>query len=458
MNRYGKICGVAVVLVLGVAATGCGSDEGSGDGDVTLTISANAISGGKNTEEADWVADYVIPEFEAMMKDEGTPVSVKFESSGVDDEDYKTRIALDMKSGEGADVVSLDGIWLGEFADAGYIEPLDKVVGDAADDWEGWEQIPDAVEQNAMFDDKRYGVPAGTDGRVIFFRKDLFEKAGLPADWQPTSWQEILDAAEQLKSSKVTPLQVNAGTAMGEATTMQGVLPLLAGAGQPIYDDGTWAGGGQGLVDTLSFYSQVYGDKLGDPLLQQEAKGRDESFQLFAEGKLAMLIESDYLWRDVINSEGIAPMDNRDEVVGWAKIPAKEPGAGIDGQDFVSYSGGGARVINPGTEHPDEAWKLLAFMNSADATKALLDGSARITQREDVNAEVLADDPMLKFVSEEILPITSYRPSLAIYPQVSVALQEATAAIVSGTDAQEAAAQYQSELEGIVGDSGDIEQ
>ena len=33
-------------------------------------------------------------------------------------------------------------------------------------------------------------------------------------------------------------------------------------------------------------------------------------------------------------------MADRDEVVGWAKIPAREPGAGINGQDFVSMSGG----------------------------------------------------------------------------------------------------------------------
>jgi len=458
MRRLNGLCGlVAGVLVFGAVA-GCGGDEG-GSGDVTLTISSNAIAGGKNAEEADWITNYVIPEFEAKMQDEGTPVTVEFEPSGVDDEDYKTRLALDMSTGEGADVASLDGIWIGEFAEAGYIEPVDELVGDEVDDWDGWDQIPEAVQQNAMFDDKLYGIPAGTDGRVIYFRKDLFEQAGLPADWQPTSWQEILDAAQSLKAQDgVTPLQVNAGTAMGEATTMQGLLPLLAGTGQPIYDDGSWAGGGQGMVDALTFYEQVYGEGLGDPLLQQEAKGRDESFQLFADGKLGMLIESDYFWRDVINPEGIAPLKNREEVVGWAKIPAQEPGSGIDGQDFVSYSGGGARVINPGTDHPEEAWQLLTFMNSAEAVEEALAGSARITQREDVNEEVLAGDPMLQFISEEVLPITTYRPSLAIYPQVSVALQEATAAVVSGTDPQEAATQYQSELEGIVGDSGDIEQ
>jgi multiple sugar transport system substrate-binding protein len=75
-------------------------------------------------------------------------------------------------------------------------------------------------------------------------------------------------------------------------------------------------------------------------------------------------------------------------------------------------------VINPSTEFPQQGWELLAFMNSAEAVEAALAGDVRITQREDVNAEVLSADPMLQFVAEEILPITAYRPGLAIYPRI----------------------------------------
>jgi multiple sugar transport system substrate-binding protein len=468
MARSRRLVGLtAGALAVGLLAAGCGDDPAPGGGEtgrnadakqVSLTISANAIAGGKNAQEADWITEFVIPEFTAMMAEDGVEADVTFEPSGVDDEDYKTRLALDMSTGKGADIVNLDGIWIGEFAEAGYIAPLTDVVGDAADDWEGWEQIPEAVQQNVIFEDQRYGVPAGTDGRVIFFNKALFQQAGLPADWQPTSWEDILDAARALQSVEgVTPLQVNAGTAMGEATTMQGVLPLLVGTGAPISEDGTWQGATDGMTAVLEFYDEVYSTGLGDPLLQQEAQGRDQSFQAFAEGRLGMLIESDYLWRSVVNPDGgIAPMANRDEVVGWAQIPAREPGAGIGGQDFVSMSGGSGRVINPNTEFPQQAWELLQFMNSPEAIEALLAGEVRITQRQDVNDRVLSADPMLQFIAEQVLPTTAYRPGLAVYPQVSTALQEATAAVVAGTAPEEAAQAYQAALEEIVGDTGDI--
>jgi multiple sugar transport system substrate-binding protein len=58
---------------------------------------------------------------------------------------------------------------------------------------------------------------------------------------------------------------------------------------------------------------------------------------------------------------------------------------------------------------------------------------------------------VLTFVSKKVLPITSFRPAQAEYTQVSSAIQEATAAIISGTSPADAAKAYQKKLEGIVG-------
>ena len=441
----------------GSEAAAEGGDEAAPGGEqITLSMAVNATRGGKNDEEAVWIEDYVIPTFEQQMADEGKDVTVQFEGRGADDEAYKSQLALDLRSGGGDDVINIDGIWLGEFVQAGYLSPLTEVVGEQTEDWEGWEQIPDAVQQNMTFEDARYGVPTGTDGRVIYFNKDLFAQAGLPEDWQPASWDEILEAARTIKDQvpDAIPLQLNAGTAMGEATTMQGLLPMLAGAGQLVYDEDAqqWNGATPELQDVLELYSTVYGEEqLGDPDLQVRQDGRDRSFQEFAAGRIGMLIESDYLWRSVINPDGgIAPMEARDEVVGWAAIPAQTPGAGIEGRDIVSMSGGAGRVLNPNTEHPEEAWALLAFMSSNEATMELVADNPRITQREDVNSEVLTGDPLLQFIADEVLPVTAYRPPLAEYPQVSVALQEATEQVVNGTAPQEAALSFQNELEGIV--------
>jgi multiple sugar transport system substrate-binding protein len=233
---------------------------------------------------------------------------------------------------------------------------------------------------------------------------------------------------------------------------MQGVLPLLVGTGATIHKDGKWLGDTSQLRQVLDFYKQIYSTGLGDPVLQREAKGRDKSFAQFAANKIGILLEGDYFWRSVVEpKEGVAKMADRDTAVGYALIPASKPGAGVKGQDYVSMSGGGATVINPNTKFPQQAWELLQFMNSAEMVKLSLAGAAKITQRNDVNSEVLAGDPMLNFVATKVLPVTQYRPGLAEYPKISAALQQATADVVSGKSADAAAQAYEKAAEAAAG-------
>jgi multiple sugar transport system substrate-binding protein len=455
---------VALVSLAAVGAAGAAPAHRGTAKAITLTIGANAVVGGKNDLEASWIANYVIPNFEKQMAAAGDPVDVRFQGTGVADEAYKTQLALDLKTGGGADVVDIDDIWVGEFAQAGYIKPLAATAGSAVNSWDGWKVIPKAVRSDMAFGGKQYGVPTGPDGRVLYYNKTLFQQAGLPTKWQPRSWGAIFATAQKLKAKLpgVTPLQINAGTAMGEATTAQGFLPLLVGTGKNIYDDaaGKWLGNTKNIREVLGFYQRLYRGKpqLGNPDLQLRADGRDRSFQQFSQGKIAILGEGDYLWRSVINpTVGIDPMATRDTAVGWALIPAERPHSGIkgpafkQGQSFVSISGGGGRVLNPHTSHPKEAWQLLAFMNSKAATLSYVSKQPRITPRIDVNKETLYKDPLLAFVSRNVLPITAYRPGFAVYPQVSVLLQLASQQVVAGTSVTKAAQNYQKALVKLVG-------
>lgn len=458
MKRTRQTVAVLSTVALAGALAACGSSDsqsGEAGGSTELKITTNAIAGGKNAAQAEWIEEWVIPNFEKMKADAGAPVKVIFEAQGVDDEDYKTKLALDLQSGGGADIIGIDGIWTGEFAEAQYIKPLEEVAADSVN-WDGWQQIPEAVQQALSFEGKVYGVPQGADGRVLYYNKDLFKEAGLPEDWQPKSWDDVLDAGRALKAlDGVTPIQLNAGTAMGEATTMQGALPMLAGTGELIWEDGQWMGDTSGLRDVLNLYKTIYVDEeLGDPILQQEAAGRDNSFQMFADKQIGILLEGDYFWRSVINPEegvGTAPMADRDTEVGYTLIPAMKSGEGVFGQDYVSMSGGAGRVLNPNSKNPDLAWELLAFMNSPEAIEAQAAGTLTISARDDVNKKLLSSDPMLTWVSENVLPITAYRPGLAEYPQVSTALQQATLDVVTGGDVESAASTYLNTLEGVVG-------
>nr|MDQ3577822.1 ABC transporter substrate-binding protein [Actinomycetota bacterium] len=92
----------ALIATAGLALAGCGGPATTSDPnrnadakEITLAIAVNAAQGGKNTVEAEWILDYVIPEFTKRMSAEGVKATVTFQPSGVDDEQYKTKLSLD---------------------------------------------------------------------------------------------------------------------------------------------------------------------------------------------------------------------------------------------------------------------------------------------------------------------------------------------------------------------------
>ena len=88
--------GAVGLLAAGSAAVATTPSSGE---PVELSLLSNSIKGGKNEREATFIEDELIPAFEAEMEAAGTPVEVSFEGQGVDDEHYKTQLALDLGSG-----------------------------------------------------------------------------------------------------------------------------------------------------------------------------------------------------------------------------------------------------------------------------------------------------------------------------------------------------------------------
>lgn len=444
---------VIVALVSTLSAAFAGS--AAAQDEIKLTMTCRCVADGVNSQQVSWLLDAVIPTFEEAMAAEGKNVTVELVQFGGSDEQLKEQYALDLGVGGGYDVFSFDGFWVPEFVDAGLLKPLGEVVP-AADEWDGWAHVSEGIQAILGYQGVRYGIASGTDVREVFYRRDLFEEAGIEVPWQPASWEDILAAGRTLKEAGVeTPIQINAGTAMGEATTMQGWDMVLLGAGQHMYDfdQAKWYVSGPAILDALNFYKAIYLDEeLGDARLQLVADGRDRSFADFASGKIAILVEGDWFWRSAILNQ----MDEatRNEVVTWAKMPAKEPGAGFRGQDFVTISGGTGWVLNPNTEHPEEAWALMAHMSSQDMQLIWEEILPRINFRDDVP---VAGDEVMSAMAGELLPLTTVRPMLPDYAKVSYEAQLMTERVVSGEMSPEEAMQaYADAVTEIVGEENVI--
>ncbi len=422
---------IVIALMLVAMLAGTITPSAFAQDEIKLTITCRCVADGVNASQVTWLKDYVIPNFEAAMAAEGKNVTVELVEFGGSDEELKQQYALDLGAGGGYDVMGFDGFWVPEFVDAELLKPLNQIAGDAVNQWDGWGHISPGIQSILGYQGELYGIASGTDVRQIFYRSDIFENAGIDLPWQPTTWEDILATAHQLKDAGVeSPIQLDAGTAMGEATTMQGWFMALLGAGEHMYDfdQGKWIVSSPAILDALNLYKTIYvDDELGDARMQLVADGRDQSFAAFAEGKIAILVEGDWFWRSAILSQ----MDQatRDEVVTWAEMPAEEPGMGYRGQDFVTISGGTGWVLNPNTKNPAEAWALLAFMSSQDAQMKWEESNPKINFRDDVP---VAGDPVMSAMAEALLPLTTVRPMLPDYPKISYEAQLMTERVVSG--------------------------
>lgn len=423
----------------------------------TVTITCRCIEGGVNDSGVRWILDVVKPGFE----EQNPGVTVELAQFGGTDEALKEQYALDLSVGGGADVMAFDGFWVPEFVSAGLLKPLNEVGGPQVDDWEGWDHIPEGLLELLSYDGDVYGIALGTDYRVFFYRVDMLEEAGVAnaANWSPQSWEDVLDAARAVKEAfpDSAPLQVNAGTAMGEATTMQGYFPMLLGTGHFLLDDdGRWIVRSQGILDTLEFYQQIYlEEELGDARVQLTQDGRNTSFANFRDGETAILLEGDWFYRSPTAPGSEFEVENRDEVMSWAPIPAQEPGAGLRGQDFVTISGGTGYVVNPNADDGELAWELLAYMNSRESLMAAQEIEPRIRVRDDVP---VPDNQFLTETAETLGPYTTARPNDPAYPEISYEAQLMTERVVSGEmTPEEAMDAYARAVAEIVGEENTVD-
>ena len=91
-------------------------------------------------------------------------------------------------------VMSVDVVWIAEFADKGYIEALPA-------DLLTTEDFLPATIDSATHSGKLYAYPSTTDGGLLYYRKDLLDKYGLRP---PTTFDEMKAACDKIQAGEMT--------------------------------------------------------------------------------------------------------------------------------------------------------------------------------------------------------------------------------------------------------------
>ncbi|MEU7483407.1 ABC transporter substrate-binding protein [Streptomyces sp. NPDC042319] len=434
----------AAALLAASTLTACGGGSGS-DPDV-VKVSFKQSTDNKIRQMDTYLAG-IKKEFEQAHPGK----KVKLVPIKAPDSEYYTKLQQMLRSPRTApDLVYEDTFLINSDITSGYLKPLDPYL----DKWRDWGQFIDTAKTAAKGEDgKTYGVPDGTDTRGLWFSKDIFKKAGLPADWQPKNWDDILETARTIKKKVpgVIPLNVYTGKPAGEMSAMQGFEMLLYGTGEdPLYDPGEkkWVAGGEGFKDALKFVETVYKEKLGpdvsdalDPNIGTRTRG-----ELLPEGKLAINLDGSWLPQDWINGSG-HEWPEWSEELGLAHMPTQDGGA----PGKVSMSGGWTWAVPAKAANPDLAFEFIRTMQTKQNARKWYIANSGIAVRKDVaeDPEYVKAQPGIKFFTD-LVAHTHYRPAYPAYPKVSTAIQEAMEGVTTGdTSVAEAARTYDEELDSI---------
>ena len=110
--------------------------------------------------------------------------------------DARTQMLKSMANGTPIDLISLDQIWLGEFANNSYI--LD--ITNRTNSWGGLSDWYQANLDGNMYNGKVYGIWAWTDIRSIWYWKDLLNQTGVDPKSLKT-WDGYIQSAKKLRST-----------------------------------------------------------------------------------------------------------------------------------------------------------------------------------------------------------------------------------------------------------------
>jgi multiple sugar transport system substrate-binding protein len=98
-----------------------------------------------------------------------------------------------LSNGDSVDIISVDQIWLGEFAERGLLKNLTA-------DFEQWGRMDDLYEANldgCVYDNTIYGLWLWTDVRGMWYWKDMLQEAGVDPESLKT-WDGYISAAVKL--------------------------------------------------------------------------------------------------------------------------------------------------------------------------------------------------------------------------------------------------------------------
>ncbi|MHA6642347.1 sn-glycerol-3-phosphate ABC transporter substrate-binding protein UgpB [Mesorhizobium sp. A623] len=143
------------------------------------------------------VVDKITKDFNASQKDyEVVPVF-----KGTYPEALNAGIAA-FRAKQAPDIIQVFDVGTGVMMAAeGAIKPVADVLTDAGAKFDKSQYLPGIVAYYSKPDGTMLSFPYNSSSPILYYNKDIFEKAGLDVNNPPKTWNEVWDAAKKIKAS-----------------------------------------------------------------------------------------------------------------------------------------------------------------------------------------------------------------------------------------------------------------
>jgi raffinose/stachyose/melibiose transport system substrate-binding protein len=314
--RPTRVFATAAVAAMALAACGGGSEPEAG-GQVTLTWWHNGTTDPIKTVWEQVAADY-----------QGSHPDVKIDSQPIQNEDFSTKVPLALQSNDPPDAYQQWGggdlasqFTSGKLADI--TEFTKDAVASIGSFAEGWQ-----------VEGRQYGIPFAQHVVGFWYRKDLFQTAGIDAP--PATLDEFNAAVGKLKAAGIAPISVGGKDRWPDAfyynyfairECSREVIQQSVKAVK--LEDACWTKAGEDLKSFLATEPFQQGFN-GTPAQQ----GAGSSAGLVANGKAAMELQGDWSPGTMSSLTEDKELESK---IGWFPFPSVPGGKG----DPEAVLGGG---------------------------------------------------------------------------------------------------------------------
>lgn len=344
MDKRTPVAAVAAVLALAA----CGSDPGEPDGE-TIGDPGGEISGtvtfwhafSADSPEVSTLEEIVIPSFVAQHPD------VTIEAVPMPYDDMHQQLVTAVAGGALPDLVRSDIIWVPELADLGVLMPLDEEMPDFAELAGGVYEGPLAAN---LWQGHYYGLPLGTNTRVLLYNSDALAAAGFDAP--PATFEDMREMAPAFTGTDTYLFADN-------STAGWNVLPWIWSAGGELTDPDVTVASGY-----LDSPESVAGVELLVDLYQAGAipeiilggEGGTATSDGLQQGQYATILDGPWMFP-------IFEAQFPDFEFETAMVPAGPGGS-------ISVVGGESIVLTRSSQNPEAAAEFMRHLLSEESQRA----------------------------------------------------------------------------------------